>query len=101
MAVNRTISTAFTPAAITSLCSACGPPPDGCSRPPTTSNCSGVAVLSYGFWQSHYAGAESAVGSPIRLNGHAFPIVGVAQRGFFGTDVGEKLDVAIPICAEA
>src|SRR6185437_1541138 len=64
-------------------------------------NCSGVAVLSYGFWQSHYAGAESAVGSPIRLNGHAFPIVGVAQRGFFGTDVGEKLDVAIPICAEA
>ncbi|HLW81072.1 MAG TPA: ABC transporter permease [Candidatus Acidoferrales bacterium] len=64
-------------------------------------NCSGVAVLGYGFWQSHYGGAESAVGSSIRLNGHSFPIVGVAQRGFFGTDVGEKLDVAIPICAEA
>ncbi len=64
-------------------------------------NCSGVAVLGYGFWQSHYAGAETAVGGLIRLNGHAFPIVGVAQRGFFGTDVGEKLDVAIPICAEA
>src|SRR5579863_1067899 len=64
-------------------------------------NCSGVAVLGYGFWQSHYAVAESAVGSLIRLNGHAFPIVGVAQRGFFGADVGEKLEVAIPICAEA
>jgi putative ABC transport system permease protein len=64
-------------------------------------NCSGVAVLGYGFWQSHYAGAEQALGSLIRLNGHAFPIVGVAQRGFFGTDVGEKVDVAIPICAEA
>src|SRR5690348_3445406 len=64
-------------------------------------NCSGVAVLGYGFWQSHYAGAENAVGSFIRLNGHAFRIVGVAQRGFFGTDVGEKLDVAIPVCAEA
>jgi putative ABC transport system permease protein len=63
--------------------------------------CRGVAVLGYGFWQSHYGGAESAVGSSIRLNGHSFPIVGVAQRGFFGTDVGEKLDVAIPICAEA
>ena len=63
--------------------------------------CSGVAVLGYGFWQSHYAGAESAVGSLIRLNGHAFPIVGVSQRGFFGTDVGDKLDVAIPVCAEA
>jgi putative ABC transport system permease protein len=64
-------------------------------------NCSGVAVLGYGFWQSHYAGAEQALGSLVRLNGHAFPIVGVAQRGFLGTDVGEKLDVAIPICAEA
>jgi predicted permease len=64
-------------------------------------SCSGVAVLGYGFWQSHYAGAENAVGSLIRLNGHAFPIVGVAQRGFFGTEVGDKLDVALPICAEA
>jgi putative ABC transport system permease protein len=64
-------------------------------------DCSGVAVLGYGFWQSHYAGAATAVGSLIRLNGHAFPIVGVVQRGFFGTDVGERLDVAIPICAEA
>jgi len=63
--------------------------------------CSGVAVLGYGFWQSRYAGAESAVGSLIRLNGHAFPIIGVSQRGFFGTDVGDKLDVAIPTCAEA
>jgi putative ABC transport system permease protein len=63
--------------------------------------CSGVAVLSYGFWQSHYAGAPSAIGSLIRLNGHAFPIVGVVQGGFFGTEVGTPFDVAIPICADA
>jgi putative ABC transport system permease protein len=63
--------------------------------------CSGVAVLGYGFWQSHYAGAESAIGSLIRLNGHAFPIIGVAQRGFFGTEIGMPFDVAIPVCAEA
>jgi putative ABC transport system permease protein len=64
-------------------------------------NCGGVAVLSYGFWQSRYGGAQSAIGSSIRLNGYYFPIIGVAQRGFFGTDVGENMDVAIPICAEA
>jgi predicted permease len=63
--------------------------------------CSGVAVLGYGFWQQHYGGAESAIGSFIRLNGHSFPIIGVVQRGFTGTDVGTPLDVAIPICAEA
>ncbi|MBA0087797.1 MAG: ABC transporter permease, partial [Acidobacteria bacterium Pan2503] len=63
-------------------------------------NCAGVAVLSYGFWQERYAGAQSAIGSTIRLNGHSFPIIGVAQRGFFGTEIGVPLDVAIPICAE-
>jgi predicted permease len=63
--------------------------------------CSGVAVLGYGFWQQRYAGAESAIGSLLRLNGHSFPVIGVTPRGFFGTDVGEQLDVALPICAEA
>jgi putative ABC transport system permease protein len=63
--------------------------------------CPGVAVLGYGFWQQHYGGAESAVGSTIRLDNHPFPIIGVMQRGFDGTDVGTPLDVAIPICAEA
>jgi predicted permease len=63
--------------------------------------CSGVAVLGYGFWQSRYAGAQSAIGSSIRLNGHYFPIVGVSQRGFSGTKVGAPFDVAIPICAAA
>lgn len=63
--------------------------------------CNGAAVLSYGFWQQRYGGAESAVGSSIRLNGHTFPIIGVAQRGFTGTEAGAPLDVTIPICAEA
>jgi putative ABC transport system permease protein len=64
-------------------------------------SCPGVAVLSYRFWQSHYAGAQSAVGSSIRLNGRYFPIIGVTQRGFSGTMIGSPFDVAVPICAEA
>ena len=63
--------------------------------------CSGVAVLSYGFWQDHYAGTASAIGSTISLNNHLFEIVGVAPSGFFGLDVGEKFNVAVPICAAA
>jgi putative ABC transport system permease protein len=64
-------------------------------------SCPGVAVLSYGFWRDHYAGAQSAIGSSIRLSGHYFPIVGVSQRGFTGTDVGTPFDAAIPLCAAA
>jgi putative ABC transport system permease protein len=63
--------------------------------------CGGAAVLSYGFWQQHYAGAASAIGSILRLDSHPFPVVGVAQAGFSGMDVGERFDVAIPICAQA
>jgi putative ABC transport system permease protein len=63
--------------------------------------CSGAAVLSYGFWQSQYGGTPSAIGSLIRLNGHWLPIIGVTQEGFTGTEVGERLDVSLPICAEA
>jgi len=63
--------------------------------------CRGVAVLGYGFWQSRYGGAASAIGSFIRLSGYSFPIIGVAQRGFSGTEIGTPFDVAIPVCAAA
>jgi putative ABC transport system permease protein len=63
--------------------------------------CAGSAVLGYGFWQEHFGGAPNAVGSMISLSDHPFQIIGVAAPGFFGVDVGNKFDVAIPLCAEA
>ena len=61
--------------------------------------CPGIAVLSYGFWQQHYASVASVVGSMISLDSHLFEVVGVAPPGFHGLDVGTKFDVAAPICA--
>ena len=66
-----------------------------------TRGCPGVAVLSYGFWQDHFGGAESAVGSSLSLDHHIFEVIGVSAPGFFGVDVGNKYDVAIPICSAA
>jgi putative ABC transport system permease protein len=60
-----------------------------------------VAVLSYGFWQSHYAGDGAVVGKKTLLEGHPFEIIGVTQPGFYGVAIGQKFDVAAPICAEA
>src|SRR5579863_2515217 len=45
--------------------------------------CRDVAVLSYGFWQDHYGGATSAVGSTLSLNSHPFQVIGVAPPGFY------------------
>jgi len=63
--------------------------------------CPAVAVLSYSFWQEHYGGAKSAVGSTLALGSHSFEVIGVAPPGFFGMEVGGKFDVAAPICASA
>jgi predicted permease len=63
--------------------------------------CPAVTVLSYGFWQEHYGGAKSAVGSTLSLGSHPFEVIGVAPPGFFGMEVGGKFDVAAPICATA
>src|SRR5581483_10695213 len=63
--------------------------------------CPAVAVLSYGFWQDHFGGAKSAVGSTLFLGGRALEVIGIAPRGFFGMEVGNTFDLALPICARA
>jgi len=63
--------------------------------------CSGVAVLSYSFWQDHFGGAASALSSRISLDNHTYPIIGVSAPGFYGVEVGAKFDVALPFCATA
>jgi putative ABC transport system permease protein len=63
--------------------------------------CLGAAVLSYGFWRDHFGGAQTAIGSTISLDNHPFQVVGVSSPGFYGVDVGNKFDVAIPVCAAA
>src|SRR5215469_6441714 len=61
--------------------------------------CTSIAVLSYGFWQSHFAGAENALGSTISLNQQSLQVVGVSPPHFYGVEVGKNFDVAVPVCA--
>src|SRR5438309_1696096 len=60
----------------------------------------GTAVLSYGFWQSEYAGRADAVGKTISLDNHPFEILGVLDARFTGVDVGRNKDLYVPICSE-
>src|SRR3984893_2549637 len=54
-------------------------------------------VLNYAFWQRRFGGNPGVLGKKIVLNGSPFWIVGVAQRGFSGTAVGNSPDMFIPI----
>ena len=63
--------------------------------------CPPVAVLSYGFWQTHFGGTDSALGSTLTLNRQPFQVIGVSAPRFHGVEVGKKFDVAVPLCASA
>jgi predicted permease len=55
-----------------------------------------VTVISYGFWQSHFAGATSVVGRQVRVNDQQLTIIGVAPRNFQGTVTGIDFDLWVP-----
>jgi predicted permease len=59
----------------------------------------GPVVVSYPYWQRALGGADTAIGQPIVLDGKTFQIVGVTPPDFFGFDVGNSFDVAVPLCA--
>jgi len=62
--------------------------------------CAGGVDLSYSFWQRRYGGAASVIGKTLTLEGHPFPILGVTPPSFYGVTVGDRFDVAVPVCAE-
>jgi putative ABC transport system permease protein len=46
-----------------------------------------VIVLSYGYWQTQFAGDRSVVGKPMMIGSAQFTIIGVAPRGFSAVDM--------------
>ncbi|HZS48898.1 MAG TPA: ABC transporter permease [Blastocatellia bacterium] len=59
-----------------------------------------VAVISYGCWQSRFGSDPSVVGKTVLFNGHPFNIVGVAPKGFIGTEIIFTPDIWVPFMME-
>jgi predicted permease len=60
-----------------------------------------VCVLNYNFWQRRFHGDPEIAGKTIKLEGHAFTIVGVAPRGFIGTVLFNFIpDVWVPVAMQ-
>jgi predicted permease len=54
-------------------------------------------VLSYGTWMQRFGGDPGVPGKSIRIDGQPFTIVGVAPKGFHGTEVFFWPEVYLPI----
>ncbi len=60
-----------------------------------------VAVISFGLWRRSFGSDPAIIGRTVRLNTHPFTVVGVAAEGFRGTEVGEVIEVWVPMMMAA
>jgi predicted permease len=56
-----------------------------------------VVVISARFWAMHYRGSRDVIGKPLYIKSFPFTIVGVARKGFEGTEGKLPLDFWIPL----
>lgn len=59
-----------------------------------------AVVVGERFWRQHLGSDPAAVGSPIRINGQPFTLVGVAAAGFSGTFAGFDIQMWVPLAAQ-
>lgn len=60
-----------------------------------------VAVLSYDYWTRRFARDPNVIGKTFRIGNDRFEIVGVAPKGFIGTEPGRVADIFIPAMMNA
>jgi predicted permease len=56
-----------------------------------------LAVLSYSFWEAHFGKNPNVLGKKVLINNVPMTVIGVAQRGFDGIDIGRTAQVFVPL----
>lgn len=56
-----------------------------------------VAVISYNCWQRRFSGDPAVVGKTVQFNTRPFTIIGVAPKGFIGTEVAYDPEMFVPV----
>jgi predicted permease len=62
-----------------------------------TPNSHPVAVLSDACWQKRFAADPSIVGKTVSFNNVAFTVIGIAPKGFIGTEVAYAPEMWVPM----
>ncbi|HEV8384901.1 MAG TPA: ABC transporter permease [Candidatus Acidoferrales bacterium] len=60
-----------------------------------------VAILSHGYWTRRFGASPAILNQQLLVNGLSLTVVGVAQRGFQGVEVGQLPDIFVPITMKA
>jgi predicted permease len=59
-----------------------------------------LVMLSYDFWKRRFGGDPQIVGKTILVNNHQMTIIGVAQAGFDGVELGYSTQIFVPMMME-
>ena len=59
-----------------------------------------LVMLSYDFWKQRFGGDRQIVGKTVLINKHDMTIIGVAQAGFDGVELGYSTKIFIPVMME-
>jgi predicted permease len=60
-----------------------------------------VAVISYGFWQAHFAGARDVIGRKLRVLRTTYTVLGVTPPQFHGETVGANPELFVPLSMQS
>ena len=60
-----------------------------------------VTVLSYKYWQSRFGGDPGILDKNIIVNGRSYTVIGIAPRGFYGTEIITAPDLWFPMAMQA
>ncbi|HWW82266.1 MAG TPA: ABC transporter permease, partial [Vicinamibacterales bacterium] len=56
-----------------------------------------VAVLSYSYWAGRFSADPAIIGKTLLVNNHPLTVIGIAQNGFHGTNLGKATELFLPI----
>ena len=56
-----------------------------------------VVMLSYSYWRNRFGGDPNIIGKTLVVNAHNLTIVGVAQAGFDGMELGHQAKLFVPM----
>jgi predicted permease len=56
-----------------------------------------LVILSHDYWKQRFGGDPSIVGKTVTVNKHGLTVIGVAQAGFDGVELGHSTKLFIPV----
>jgi predicted permease len=71
--------------------------PDEDTRP----GASPYAVIAYDTWQARFGGRMDVIGRDLAINGRPYTVLGVAPKGFHGTEVFYRPEIWVPMTMQA